>query len=84
LDRASSLAARIKDIFGITPKLTEGHNGIYEVSINGQVLVTNQGKCSGIPADEDILQEIRKRKHPLPGKDKMVKTVLPMMKGIMR
>jgi len=82
LDRASSLAARIKDIFGITPRLIEGHNGIYEMSISGQVLVTNQGKCSGIPADEEFLQEIRKHTNPLPGKDKMVKTVLPMMKGI--
>jgi hypothetical protein len=82
LDRASGLEAWIKDIFGIAPKLIEGHNGIYEVLINGQALVTNQGKCSGIPSDEEILQEIRKHKHPLPGKDKMVKAVLPMMKDI--
>ncbi len=78
---ASGLAARIKDIFGITAKLVDGHNGIYEVSINGKVLVTNQGKCSGIPSDEAILQEIRKHKSPLPGKDKnMVQAIFPMMK----
>jgi hypothetical protein len=77
---ASSLAARIKEIFGISPQLVEGHNGIYEVAINGQVVVTNQGKCSGIPTDEEILQEIRKHKSPFPGKEKkMVKTVIPMM-----
>ena len=75
---ASGLAARIKDIFGIIPLLVEGHNGIYEVAINGQVVVTNQGKCSGIPTDEEILQEIRKHTAPLPGKEKMVKTILPM------
>ncbi len=78
---ASGLAARIKDIFGITPQLVDGHNGIYAVTINGKVVVTNQGKCSGIPTDEEILQEIRKHKSPLPGKEKMVKAVLPMMKG---
>jgi hypothetical protein len=78
---ASGLAARIKDIFGIIPLLVEGHNGIYEVSINRQVAVTNQGKCRGIPTDEEILQEIRKHKSPLPGKEKMLKTVIPVMKG---
>jgi hypothetical protein len=79
---ASSLAARIKEIFGVSSQLIEGHNGIYEVAINGQVIVTNQGKCSGIPSDEVILQEIRKYHSPLPGKEKnMVKTVFPMMKG---
>jgi len=78
---ASGLAARIKDIFGITPQLVDGHNGIYEVAIHGQVVATNQGKCSGIPNDEEILQEIRKHKPPLPGKEKMVKTVIPLMKG---
>jgi hypothetical protein len=79
---ASGLAARIKDIFGIIPQLIDGHNGIYEVSINGRVVVTNQGKCSVIPTDEEILQEILKHKSPLPGKEKkMVKTIIPVMKG---
>jgi hypothetical protein len=78
---ASGLAARIKDIFGMTPQLVEGHNGIYKVVINGQVIATNQGKCSGISTDEEILQQIRKHRSPLPGKEKMVKTVIPLMKG---
>lgn len=78
---ASGLAARIKEIFGIASRLVEGHNGIYEVAINGQAVVTNQGKCSGVPGDEEILQEIRKHKSPLPGKEKMVKTVIPMLKS---
>jgi hypothetical protein len=75
---ASGLAARIKDIFGITPQLIDGHNGIYEVVIDGHVVVTNQGKCSGVPAEDEILSIVRKYKSPLPGKEKMVKTVLPM------
>ncbi len=79
---ASSLAARIKDIFGITAKPVDGHNGTNEVAINGKVVVTNQGRCSGIPSDEAILQEIRKHQSPLPGKEKnMVKSVFPMIKG---
>lgn len=76
---ASGLAARIKDIFGIIPKLVEGHNGIYEVAFNGQVIVTNQGKCSGTPIEDEILSIVRKYISPLSGKEKMVKTVLPMV-----
>ena len=76
---ASSLAAKIKEIFGIASRLVEGHNGIYEVAINGQVVVTNQGKCSGVPTDADILSVVRKYRSPLPGKQKMVKTTLPMI-----
>lgn len=75
---ASGLAARIKDIFGITPQLVEGHNGIYDISINGQVVVTNQGKCAGLPSEDQILAVVRKHLPPLPGKEKMVRTVLPM------
>lgn len=75
---ASSLAARIKDIFGITPQLVERHNGIYETAINGQVVVTNQGKCASLPSEDQILAVVRKRIPTLPGKEKMVRTVLPM------
>ncbi len=57
---AAGLAARIKDIFGVTPRLVEGHDGIYEIMIDGQTAVTNKSKCSGIPSEDEILQEICK------------------------
>lgn len=79
---ASSLTARIKDIFGITPQLVEGHNGIYEVSISGKVIVTNQGKCSLSATEDNILFVIRKYRNLLPGKEKMLKTLFPVMKGL--
>jgi hypothetical protein len=75
---ASGLAATIEDVFGIVPQLVEGHNGIYEVTINGDVAATNQGKCTGVPGEDDILSVIRKSISPLPGKEKTVKTMLPM------
>jgi hypothetical protein len=56
---AVGLAAKITDIFGIAPQLVEGHNGIYEVPINGDVAATNQGKCTGVPGEEAILSVIR-------------------------
>lgn len=56
---ASSLAAAIEKEFGIQVKLREGHNGIYEVSVNNNVIYTNKNKCSQIPKDEEVFQLIR-------------------------
>ncbi len=66
---ASSLAAAIEKTFGITAELLEGHDGIYEVAINGHTVYTNQKKCGQLPEKEEILQEIRKYKDPLPEAD---------------
>lgn len=78
---ASSLAAAIEKKFGITAKLKEGHNSIYEVAINGNVVYTNQSACGQFPTDEEIFQEIRKYKDPLPreeGKENMMNDKLRM------
>ncbi|MFZ7111815.1 MAG: hypothetical protein ACOWYE_09045 [Desulfatiglandales bacterium] len=76
---ASGLAARIKEVFGITPQLLEGHNGIYEVSINGKEIVTNQGACTKMPTENEILTVVSKYIGPLPDKVKLVRAVLPMV-----
>ena len=76
---ATGLAARIKDIFGFTPQLVEGHNGIYEVCVRGQVVVNNKGKCMRVPTENEILSILRNHISSLPGKEKMVKTILPMV-----
>lgn len=76
---ATGLAARIKEIFGFNPQVVEGHNGIYEVSVRGQVVATNKGKCSSAPTEDEILSILRNHISPLPGKEKMVKTILPMV-----
>lgn len=69
---ASSLVAEIRKKFGITAKLKEGHEGIYEVTINGNVFYTNQGACGQLPTNEEILQVIRKYRAPLLGENKKV------------
>lgn len=63
---ASSLAASIKNKFGINAGLKQGHNGIYQVAVNGNVIYSNQGKCSQRPNEEDILLEIQKYTEPTP------------------
>lgn len=55
------MAAAIKDNFNITSSLEEGHGGIFEVVIDGQVIFNNGNKCSRLPANEEIVQIINER-----------------------
>jgi glutaredoxin len=65
LSLASSLAASIKNKLGINVELIKGHNGIYQVAVNDNVIYSNQGTCSQRPKEEDILREIQKYKEPI-------------------
>lgn len=55
---ATSLAASIRDHFGIGTDLVEGHEGIFEVSINGDKVYTNKSECSILPKTNEILEKI--------------------------
>lgn len=59
------MAATIESEFGIIAELKEGHNAIYKVTINGNVVYTNQNRCGQFPTNEEILQEVRKYKNLL-------------------
>jgi len=76
---ASSLGAAIKEKFGVTARLKEGHNGIYEVSVNSKTIYSNQSKCGKLPENEEIFREIRKYKDPLHGED-MIQDASPFGK----
>ena len=53
------MAAKIESALKIKATLVEGHNGIYEISTENEVVYTNQGKCSqGFPDDEEIIDQI--------------------------
>jgi len=72
---ASSLVAAIQREFGVTANLKEGHNGIYEVTVNGNLIYSNQSTCaSGFPTNEDIFQGIGKYKEPLPAQEQVAGT----------
>jgi hypothetical protein len=63
---AASLAASIQGQFGIEANLVEGHNGIYEVAVNGNTIYSNQSTCSsGFPTNEEIFQGISAYVQPL-------------------
>lgn len=75
---AASLVAVIEKKFGISAKLIEGHNGIYEVNVNNKIVYTNHGRCGQIPTEGEILGKIRRYKEPLPGEDLKMTEVFPM------
>jgi len=56
------LAAAIKERFGLVPQLKEGHGGIFEVSIDDEVVCSNGGVCGRIPSSEEVLQKIGQRR----------------------
>jgi selT/selW/selH-like putative selenoprotein len=55
------LQAAIKDKYGITAVLKEGHSGIFEVSINDDVVYTNETTYR-FPNDEEIFEKIEAAK----------------------
>jgi len=57
LPQASSLQAAIKEKYGITATLEEGHGGIFEVFIDGQRVYSNQ-VTHRFPRDEEIFAKI--------------------------
>jgi predicted Rdx family selenoprotein len=54
------MAAEIESKLGITPKLKEGHGGIFEVIVDDLVIYTNGGQCGCLPDNEEVLQRIDK------------------------
>ncbi len=75
---AASLAALIEKKFGLVVKLIEGANGIYEVTVNNEIVYTNQGRCSQLPTDGEILGKIRQYKELLPGEELKTTEVFPI------
>ncbi len=51
------MQAAIKDTYGITAHLVEGMGGIFEVSIDGRMVYTNQTTYR-FPSNEEIFAEI--------------------------
>jgi selT/selW/selH-like putative selenoprotein len=51
------LQSAIKEKFGIVAKLTEGHGGAFEVTVDGKRIFSKL-KTFRFPEDEEILQKL--------------------------
>ncbi len=63
------MAAAIVDNFGTTATLKEGHGGVFEITVNDDLIYSNQKEGEQFPEKAAILQEISKYTDPLPGRD---------------
>ncbi|HXU89208.1 MAG TPA: Rdx family protein [Methylomirabilota bacterium] len=57
MPQASSLQAAIKEKYGINAELREGAGGIFEVSIDGRTVYSNQ-ETYRFPENEEIFSKI--------------------------
>ena len=64
LPLATALAEKIKDKFGLKAELTEGHDGIYAISLNEQTLYNNLEQGGMLPSDAQVFQAIRQAISP--------------------
>lgn len=69
MGRASRLAAAIENKFGVVARLVGGHNAVFDVAINGNVVYTNNKQCGQFPTHEQIFEEVRKYKDSVSGGD---------------
>jgi len=54
------LQAAIKQEFGLTADLTQGHGGVFDVALDGKV-VYSKDETFRFPTNEEILAKIRER-----------------------
>jgi predicted Rdx family selenoprotein len=55
---AAGLAAAIESSFGMTAELVEGHDGIYEVTLDGELVYSNQKGDYGFPIPQRIVDRL--------------------------
>ncbi len=54
------MAAEIYDALDIKPSLIEGHDKIFQVSVGGRVLYTNERVCGQLPKIDYIVNRLKK------------------------
>ncbi len=59
---AAGLAKRIERRFGLVADLVEGHDGIWEVRMNGRIVQSNRRACGSMVSGDRILREIARRR----------------------
>jgi hypothetical protein len=62
---AAGLATAIENKFGLKAELIQGHDGIYEIAVNGKLVYSNQA-CDHAPVEEEVFAEISRYQNPRP------------------
>jgi predicted Rdx family selenoprotein len=60
VEDALNFMTLIQSGFGIPVELKEGHNGIFEISMNGKVVYNNNNSATVVPTEGEVLDIITK------------------------
>ena len=59
---ATSLVAALHAVSDTPITLVGGHDGIYEIAVDGDLIYANQGSCAqGFPSDAEVVNQIADR-----------------------
>ena len=61
MPRAASLAAAIRQALGIEPKLVKGHNGIFDVAVDGELLFS-KNRDRAFPPEAQVVARLQSLK----------------------
>jgi predicted Rdx family selenoprotein len=62
VEDALNLMTFIQSVWGIPVELKEGHNGIFEISLNGKVIYNNNNSATMVPTEGEVIEAITKNK----------------------
>jgi selT/selW/selH-like putative selenoprotein len=60
LEDALNLMNFIQSGFGVPVELIEGHAGIFEISMNGKVIYSNNNSATMVPTEGEVLDILTK------------------------
>ena len=63
---AARIAADIKSDLGLTAQLVEGHNALFLVTANEEILYDNNGVCGRLPEPGSIINSIKAYQDSIP------------------
>lgn len=55
---AAGLADMIRQDFGMSPTLREGHDGIFEIRMDGNVVYSNASQCGRLPEPAEVRRSL--------------------------
>jgi selenoprotein W-related protein len=58
MPQAASLAARIRQEFGLEPELIKGANGVFDVAVDGK-LVYSKDQTGRFPDESEVIETMR-------------------------
>ena len=79
---AAGLADMIRKDFGMSPTLREGHDGIFEIRMDGNVVYSNASRCGRLPEPPEVRRSLVESGAKSPGKGREVLSDEGIFRGL--